>query len=110
MENYENAAIVLSDEDGNEFEVEIIEALEHEGKAYVAMVEVFDNPEDMIGDDGEFFIFEIVEDEQGVGFSPVEDEDLLNTLGDKFEEIFNSYDECDEECDCDCGHDHHHQS
>ncbi len=108
MADFENTAIVLSDEDGNEFEVEIIETLEHEGKIYVAMVEVFDNPEDMLSDNGEFFIFEIIEDDEGVGFCPVEDEELLNTLGDKFEEIFNTYDDCDDDCDCGC--DHHHES
>lgn len=107
MADFENTAIVLSDDEGNEFEVEIIETIEYDGKVYVAMVEIFDNPEDMLSDDGEFFIFEIIEDEEGIGFSPVEDEELLNTLGDKFEEIFNSYDDCGDDCDCHCDCEHH---
>ena len=39
MDDFRNTTFVLSDEEGNEIEVEIIDTLEHEGKIYVAMME-----------------------------------------------------------------------
>ena len=89
----ENASIILEDEEGNEIEVEIIDTLEHEGKVYVAMVEVINDPQELLDSSDEYYIFELVDDEEGQGFAPVEDEDLLDTLAEKFEELFDSYDE-----------------
>lgn len=93
----ENTTIVLEDEQGNEIEVEIIDTIEHEGKVYVAMMEAIKDPEQLLEADDEYYIFELTEDEEGPGFAPIEDEALLDTLAAKFEELFDSYD--DEEDD-----------
>ena len=87
------ATIVLEDEEGNEIEVEIIDTLEHEGKVYVAMVEVIDDPQALLDSADEYYIFELIDDEEGQGFAPIEDDDLLDTLSQKFEELFDSYDD-----------------
>lgn len=89
----ENTTIVLEDEQGNEIEVEIIDTLEHEGKIYVAMMEAITDPQQLLEADNEYYIFELVDDEEGQGFAPVEDEALLDTLAEKFEALFDSYDE-----------------
>lgn len=89
----ENTTIVLEDEQGNEIEVEIIDTLEHEGKIYVAMMEAITDPEQLLEADNEYYIFELVDDEEGQGFAPVEDEALLDALAEKFEALFDSYDE-----------------
>ena len=93
----DNTTIVLEDEQGNEIEVEIIDTLEYEGKVYVAMMEAITDPEQLLEADNEYYIFELSEDEEGPGFAPIEDDDLLNTLGEKFEALFASYDDEDEE-------------
>ncbi len=97
MDDFRNTTFVLSDEEGNEIEVEIIDTLEHEGKIYVAMMEAPEDPEAYLEEEGEFFIFELIEDEQGSGFVPVEDDALLDTLGQKFEALFEEYDDEDED-------------
>ena len=89
----ELTSIVLEDEQGNEIEVEIIDTLEHEGKIYVAMMEAITDPEQLLEADNEYYIFELVDDEEGQGFAPVEDEALLDVLAEKFEALFDSYDE-----------------
>ena len=89
----ENTTIVLEDEQGNEIEVEIIDTLEHEGKIYVAMMEAITDPEQLLEADNEYYIFELVDDKEGQGFAPVEDEALLDALAEKFEALFDSYDE-----------------
>jgi len=93
----DNTTIVLEDEQGNEIEVEIIDTIEHEGKVYVAMMEVLQEPEELLDADNEYYIFELTEDEEGPGFAPIEDEALLDTLGEKFEALFDSYDDEDDE-------------
>lgn len=87
------ASIILEDEEGNEIEVEIIDTLEHEGKVYVAMVEVVNDPQELLDSSDEYYIFELIDDEEGQGFAPIDDEALLDTLSQKFEELFDSYDE-----------------
>ena len=89
----ENAVIVLDDEMGNEIEVEIIDTLEHDGKIYVAMMEAINDPEQLLEADNEYYIFELIDDEEGQGFAPVEDDALLDVLAEKFEALFDSYDE-----------------
>lgn len=89
----ELTTIVLEDEQGNEIEVEIIDTLEHEDKIYVAMMEAITDPEQLLEADNEYYIFELVDDEEGQGFAPVEDEALLDVLAEKFEALFDSYDE-----------------
>lgn len=93
----DNTTIVLEDEQGNEIEVEIIDTLEHEGKVYVAMMEAITDPEQLLEADNEYYIFELVDDEEGQGFAPVEDDALLDVLADKFESLFDSYDDEDED-------------
>lgn len=89
----ENTTIVLEDEQGNEIEVEIIDTLEHEGKVYVAMMEAITDPQQLLEADDEYYIFELTEDEEGPGFAPVEDDALLDTLAEKFEALFDAYEE-----------------
>ena len=89
----ELTTIVLEYEQGNEIEVEIIDTLEHEDKIYVAMMEAITDPEQLLEADNEYYIFELVDDEEGQGFAPVEDEALLDVLAEKFEALFDSYDE-----------------
>ncbi len=93
----ENTTIVLEDEMGNEIEVEVIDTLEHEGKVYVAMMEAITDPEALLEADNEYYIFELTEDEEGPGFAPIEDDALLDTLAEKFEALFDSYDDADED-------------
>lgn len=87
---------VLTDEEGNEISVEILNMIDYEGKTYVAMTEVFENPEEMLDSECEFFVFEVVNDEEGMGFQSVEDEDLLDTLAAQFEEMLNSEEDEDD--------------
>ena len=57
------------------------------------MMEAITDPEQLLEADNEYYIFELVDDEEGQGFAPVEDEALLDVLAEKFEALFDSYDE-----------------
>lgn len=59
--------ITLLDEEGCEHEFEIIDALEANDREYLAMIPVFDEPQDSLEDSGELVILRssVEEDEDG---------------------------------------------
>ena len=100
-ENEFDANLVsLLDDEGNEYEFEIIEELDYEDKHYYALMPLFEIPDE---EDTEnvYMIFEDIMDENGEPqLAEIDDEELLDTLAGLFEEKFDlSMGEFDEEDD-----------
>ena len=97
-ENEFDANLVsLLDDEGNEYEFEIIEELDYEDKHYYALMPLFEIPDE---DDTEnvYMIFEDIEENGEPQLAEIEDEELLDTLAGLFEEKFDlSMSEFDEE-------------
>ena len=101
-ENEFDANLVsLLDDEGNEYEFEIIEELDYEDKHYYALMPLFEIPDE---DDMEnvYMIFEDILDENGEPqLAEIDDEELLDTLAGLFEEKFDltmsEFDDEDEE-------------
>ena len=79
--------ITLLDDDNNEHEFEVIDELEYEDELYYALYPTENNQ--FILDDAGYYIFKIVEVDGEEQLEEVDDNDLLNTLADIFEERFN---------------------
>lgn len=82
--------------DGEQFEV--IDTVELDGKNYAALTPYTE--EDVLEDDEvEFIILEIIDDEDNemCTLKTVDDEELYTKVGDKFLELFDSYEADDEE-------------
>ena len=93
----EGIAITLTDEDGNEFDAEVIAAIEIEElkKEFVAVLptEALENFEE-----GEALILEYSEDWKGnPEFSPVEDDEMFEIASQAFNQFFSEMDGDDEE-------------
>lgn len=73
-EEYGNDFITLTDEEGNEVELEHLDTLEYEGETYMAFVQATDTPEEVLEEDSAELIILKVEPENG--------EDMLVTLDD----------------------------
>jgi uncharacterized protein YrzB (UPF0473 family) len=85
-EDYGGSFITIEDDEGHEIEMEILDTLEHEGEEYVLFL-----PADMDEDDPDFgyVILQIVEVDGEEQFQDVEDQELLQTVYEKFmERIF----------------------
>ena len=85
-EDYGGSFITLTDDDGNEIEMEVLDTLEYEDTEYVLFL-----PADMDEDDPDYgyVILQIVEVGGEEQFQDVEDPDLLQTVYEKFmERIF----------------------
>ena len=80
-EFYDADLISLVDEDGTEYEFEIIDEVDYKDGHYYALVPQFDRPEDGIFADETYMIFEAVEDEDGEPqLAEIDDDDLLDEL------------------------------
>jgi len=79
-EEYGADFITLTDEDGQEFELEHLDTLEHEGEVYMAFV-----PADQVDNDEQEIVILKVEEEDG--------EELLVTIDDEdqLEKIYNLF-------------------
>lgn len=92
-DDYGSDFISVTDEEGNEFELEHLGTLEYGGLTYMCFV-----PADMDEEDENFglIILKVVEENGEELLADVDDEDELNSVYDKFmEELFAEEDEED---------------
>ena len=93
-EMYEADLISLEDEDGNEYEFEVIDELDYKDGHYYALMPLFDMPEEDIDSESTYMIFEAVEDENGdPQLAEIDDDELLDKLAEIFEARFDEQDE-----------------
>ena len=74
-EEFGNDFITIADDEGNEFELEVIDSLEHEGVLYLALLTA-DNEEPSDDDDGLIILKVIEEDGEEIFATPESDEEL----------------------------------
>ncbi len=77
--------MTLEDEDGNEVTFEVIDALDHKGVHYLAVVEYAENEEDL-DEDAQLVILSVGEDDEGEYLDVVEDDETLLEVSKLFEE------------------------
>ena len=93
-EMYEADLISLEDEDGNEYEFEVIDELDYKDGHYYALMPLFDMPEEDSDSESTYMIFEAVEDENGdPQLAEIDDDELLDELAEIFEARFDEQDE-----------------
>ena len=106
----ERDVVVFSDDDGNEFELDVIDYFEHEGQEYAILMDLSDSCEDECdcecdcdeehGDGAQdVYIMKVVVNGDVEEFLPA-DEGLMEVLTDIVEKRLSEGCECG--CDCDC--------
>ncbi len=121
-QDYTPELYTLSDEEGKEQTFELIDTYVEGDDRYYAMVPYFENPDDLIQNDGELVILksDYVDDEEML--VTIEDDDEYDRIGAIFlkriEEMYAEMEEdgcgcehhhgceCDDDCDCGCDHCH----
>ena len=87
--------VTIVDDEGNEFELEVIESMDYNGKSYMAFL-----PADMSEDDPDygFILLRVVEDENGDEvFESIDDDDELQDVYERFMVLLYDDEEEDEE-------------
>ena len=83
-EEYQPDLMTLEDEDGNEVTFEVIDALDHKGVHYLAVVEYTENEED--AEDAQLVILSVGEDDEGEYLDVVEDDETLLEVSKLFDQ------------------------
>ena len=86
-EEYQPDLMTLEDEDGNEVTFEVIDALDHKGVHYLAVVEYTENEED--AEDAQLVILSVGEDDEGEYLDVVEDDETLLEVSKLFEQLLS---------------------
>lgn len=85
-EEYGNDLVTVVDDEGNQHQFEVLDAIETDTGRYVALVPVYDNPADLIEDDGELVILTVKEENGEDLLLPIEDDDEFDEIAEIFEE------------------------
>ncbi len=90
-EEYGNDFVTIIDDDGNEFELEMLDSIDYNGESYAAFL-----PTDMDEDDPDYglIILRIVTDANGDElFESIDDDDKLQEVYEMFMTIFEAEEE-----------------
>ena len=90
-EEYGNDFVTIIDDDGNEFELELLDTIDYNGESFAAFL-----PTDMDEDDPDYglIILSVVNDENGDElFESSDDDDKLQQVYEMFMTIFEAEDE-----------------
>lgn len=94
-EEYNEADLIsLLDDEGNEYEFEVLDEIDYKDGHYYALMPLFDMPDQDIEQGSTYMIFEAVEDENGdPQLAEIEDDDLLDEVAEIFETGFAAEEE-----------------
>ena len=81
---YQPDLMTLQDEDGNEITFEVLDALDHKGVHYLAVVEYVEDEEDL-DEDAQLVILSVGRDAEGEYLDVVDDDETLMEVGALFE-------------------------
>lgn len=90
-EEYGNDFVTIIDDEGNEFELELLDTIDYNGESFAAFL-----PTDMDEDDPDYglIILSVVKDENGDElFESIDDDDKLQQVYEMFMTVFEAEDE-----------------
>lgn len=88
--------VTVLDDEGNQHQFELVDAIETDDGRYVALLPIYDDPDDSLNDDGELIILEVVEEDGEEILAPIEDEDAFEEIAGIFEERLSQMYEIEE--------------
>ena len=95
-EEYGNSLVSVLDDEGNEHQFELLDAIETDEGRYVALLPVYTEAELALEDDGELVILEVVNDEGDDLLVPIEDDEVFANIAEIFEERLEEFYEINE--------------
>ena len=88
--------VTVMDDEGHEHHFELVDAIETDDGRYVALLPVYDDPSELVDDDGELIILEVQEEDGEEILVPIEDEDTFDEIAGLFEERLSDLYEIEE--------------
>lgn len=97
MEEYGPDLVSVIDDEGNQHQFEILDAIETDEGRYVALTPAYETPAEAVEDDGELIVLEVVAENGEDLLVPIEDDDTFDEIAAIFEERLSDYYEIDDE-------------
>ena len=89
---YNPDLVTLADDDGKEYNFEVLDAIETDTGRYLAMLPTFDDPQKMLDDSGELVIVKVKEEDGEEYYCEIEDDDeyemVADAVVDRLEDFF----------------------
>lgn len=95
--DYNPDLITLTDDDGKEYNFEVLDAIETDTARYLALLPTYDDPQKMLEDSGELVIVKVEEENGEEYFCEIEDDDEYETVADAFVDRLEDFFEIDEQ-------------
>ncbi|HOA34390.1 MAG: DUF1292 domain-containing protein [Clostridiales bacterium] len=89
--------VSVIDEEGREHVFEELDRIETDEGKYVALIPVYDDPEESLEDSGELIILKVEEEDGEIYLCPIEDEEEFETVGNIFEDRLIEFYELEKE-------------
>jgi len=90
-EEFESSLITIRDEDGTDYKFEQIDALETETGSYVALIPIYDDADETLGDDGELVILKITEEDGEEVLTTIDNDEEADKVADIFVERLSEF-------------------
>ena len=97
QEEYNPDIVTLSDEEGHEYQFEVLDAVETDEGRYLALLPVYEKPEDMVEDSGELVVLKVFEEDGEEYYEEIENDDEYETVADIFVDRLQDVFEIEEE-------------
>ena len=94
--DYNPDLITLSDDEGKEYNFEVLDAIETDEARYLALLPTYDDPKKFLDDSGELVIVKVGEENGEEFFYEIEDDDEYETVADAFIDRLENFFEIDE--------------
>lgn len=95
-DDYNPDLITLTDDNGKEYNFEVLDAIETDTARYLALLPQYSDPKDMLDDSGELVIVKVQEENGEEYFCEIEDDDEYETVADAFVDRLEDFFEIDE--------------
>ena len=95
--DYNPDIVTLQDDDGKEYTFEVLDAIETDDGRYLALLPVYDDPQQQLDDSGELVVVKAEEENGEEYFTDIEDEHEYETVSEAFVERLRDFFEIDEQ-------------
>ena len=95
-EDYDPDLVTLTDNEGKEYNFEVLDAIETDSDRYLALLPLYDDPQKMLDDSGELVIVKVCEENGEEFFCEIEDDDEYETVADAFVDRLENFFEIEE--------------
>ncbi len=92
---YNPDLVTLADDNGKEYNFEVLDAIETDTGRYLAMLPTFDDPQKMLDDSGELVIVKVMEEDGEEYYCEIEDDDEYEMVADAFVDRLEDFFEID---------------